>query len=51
MLPLSLGLMSPAIAHNEANGGDSMHADSPPPSQEPPGSPAAGTPGAGWWVI
>ena len=44
LLPLLLGLMSPAIAHNEANGGDSMHADSPPPSQQPP---AAGTPGAG----
>ena len=27
LLPLLLGLMSPAIAHNEANGGDEMHAD------------------------
>ena len=25
LLPLLLGLMSPAIAHNEANGGDEMH--------------------------
>ena len=25
LLPLLLGLMSPAIAHNEANGGDAMH--------------------------
>ena len=27
LLPLLLGLMSPAIAHNEANGGSSMHAE------------------------
>ena len=25
LLPLLLGLMSPAIAHNEFNGGDAMH--------------------------
>ena len=36
LLPLLLGLMSPAIAHNENNGGDAMHADSPPPSEEAP---------------
>ncbi len=27
LLPLLLGLMSPAIAHNEANGGNAMHTD------------------------
>ena len=33
LLPLLLGLMSPAIAHNEANGGDAMHSeDTPPPT-------------------
>ena len=25
LLPLLLGLMSPAIAHNENNGGDAIH--------------------------
>ena len=30
LLPLLLGLMSPAIAHNEANGGDRMHEESNP---------------------
>ena len=34
LLPLSLGLMSPAIAHNEANGGDIFY-------DEAVGSPAA----------
>ena len=28
LLPLLLGFSVPAIAHNEANGGDAMHADS-----------------------
>ena len=28
LLPLLLGLMSPAIAHNENNGGDAMHEQS-----------------------
>ena len=27
LLPLLLGFSVPAIAHNEANGGDAMHAD------------------------
>ena len=27
LLPLLLGLSVPAIAHNEANGGSSMHAE------------------------
>ena len=27
LLPLLLGLMSPAIAHNDANGGDAMHSN------------------------
>ena len=28
LLPLLLGFSVPAIAHNEANGGDAMHSDS-----------------------
>ena len=29
LLPLLLGLMSPAIAHNEANGGAGSHSEEP----------------------
>ena len=34
LLPLLLGFSVPAIAHNEANGGDAMHADSTPPTPD-----------------
>ena len=35
LLPLLLGLMSPAIAHNEANGGDATHQEAYPPEIDP----------------
>ena len=35
LLPLLLGLMSPAIAHNEANGGDTTHQEAYPPAIDP----------------
>ena len=34
LLPLLLGLMSPAIAHNENNGGSAIHADKGKPELE-----------------
>ena len=35
LLPLLLGLMSPAIAHNDANGGDAPHQEAYPPEIDP----------------
>ena len=44
LLPLFFGLVSPAIAHNEANGGDAMHRSGFGDAEETDG---AGT-GEGW---
>ena len=49
LLPLLWGLMSPAIAHNDANGGDETHAG----SRSEPASTGTGieVPEGWWWVI
>ena len=35
LLPLLLGFSVPAIAHNEANGGDATHQEAYPPAIDP----------------